>query len=198
MLSRTIRLDAIRPNKTALWDTSVTAYQVIALTMPKNLEIKCKYASLPKARKIAHRIGATAKGTLAQTDTYFKVKSGRLKLREIDGREFELIYYQRPNKRTSRYSDYTIIAVKDPRPVKALFASLLGISTIVSKKRTLFLFKNARIHIDAVRGLGTFMEFEVIVKFGKRQAKTLMDDLMSEFEIGKKELLAGSYSDMIR
>jgi adenylate cyclase class IV len=125
--------------------------------MPQNLEIKCQYPSLSKAVRIAHAIGASAKGTLSQTDTYFNVRSGRLKLREIDAEKFELIYYHRPNSRSTRYSDYTIIPVQDPRPVKALLKSVLGISVVVRKKRTLFLIRNARIHIDSVSGLGVFL-----------------------------------------
>lgn len=147
---------------------------------------------------MAHSIAASSKGTLSQTDTYFNVKSGRLKLREIDAEKFELIYYHRPNSRSTRYSEYTIIPVQDPRPVKALLRSLLGISVVVRKKRRLFLIKNARIHIDTVSGLGVFLEFEVVVKKGKRQAADLMRFLMEKFDIEKKALLGGSYSDMIR
>jgi predicted adenylyl cyclase CyaB len=165
--------------------------------MPKNLEIKSKYASASKAMAIARKIGASSQGTLSQTDTYFKVKSGRLKLREIDGRRFELIYYHRPNTRSSRFSDYTIIPVQDPRPVKAVLASVLGLAVVVRKKRTLFLLKNARIHIDSVHGLGVFIEFEVVVKRGKEQAKKLMRFLRKQFAIEKKMVLGGSYSDMI-
>jgi predicted adenylyl cyclase CyaB len=166
--------------------------------MPQNLEIKCAYQSLAKARGIARRIGASSKGTLRQIDTYFKVKSGRLKLREINGRQFELIYYHRPNAKSSRYSHYTIIRLEEPSAAKSLFHSLLGVSVVVRKKRALFLYKNARIHIDSVERLGTFMEFEVVVNRGKRQARELMQFLMKEFGIEQKMLLGGSYSDLIR
>ena len=166
--------------------------------MPQNLEIKCAYQSLAKARSTARRIGASSKGTLRQIDTYFKVKSGRLKLREIDGRRFELIYYQRPNVRSSRYSEYAILNLEEPNSMKWLFRSILGVAVIVRKKRSLFLYKNARIHVDSVERLGTFIEFEVLVKHGKRQARDLMRYLMREFGIDQKMLVGGSYSDLIR
>ena len=166
--------------------------------MPQNLEIKCTYTSLAKAKSIARRIGAISKGTLRQIDTYFNVESGRLKLREINGKQFELIYYHRPNAKSSRYSDYTIIKLEDPRAAKSLFRSLFGVSVVVRKNRGLFLYKNARIHIDSVERLGTFMEFEVIVTRGKRQARELMQLLTKEFGISQKMLLGGSYSDLIR
>jgi adenylate cyclase, class 2 len=166
--------------------------------MPQNLEIKCRYQSLARARKIALSIGASSQGTLRQIDTYFNAKSGRLKLREINGQRSELIYYQRPNARSSRYSHYSIVSLDEPGAPKSLFRSLLGVSAVVRKKRSLFLYKNARIHIDSVERLGTFVEFEVVVKRGKRQARELMKFLMKEFGINKKMLLGGSYSDLVR
>jgi predicted adenylyl cyclase CyaB len=166
--------------------------------MPQNLEIKCTYPSLARAKKIAHSIGASPKGSMRQIDTYFKVKSGRLKLREIDCRQFELIYYRRPNARSSRYSNYTIVRLEEPQAAKSLFKSLFGVSVVVRKKRGLFLYKNARIHVDSVEALGTFLEFEVVVNQGKSQARKLMQFLMKEFEIERKMLLSESYSDLVR
>jgi predicted adenylyl cyclase CyaB len=166
--------------------------------MPQNLEIKCAYPSLARAKKIARSIGASSKGSLRQIDTYFKVKSGRLKLREINSRQFELIYYRRPNARSSRYSNYTIVRLEEPQAAKSLFKSLFVVSVVVRKKRGLFLYKNARIHIDSVETLGTFLEFEVVVTQGKSQAQKLMQFLMKEFAIERKMLLGGSYSDLIR
>ena len=166
--------------------------------MPQNLEIKCAYPSPARARTRAMALGAHHKGTLRQIDTYFKVRSGRLKLREINGRQFEIIYYNRPNSRSTRYSDYTIVALPEARGAKSLFRSLFGVAVVVRKKRTLFLYRNARIHVDTVAGLGTFLEFEVVVTKGKRQAKELMTLLLKEFGINSSMLIGGSYSDMIR
>ena len=166
--------------------------------MPQNLEIKCAHRSLAGATAVAHRIGATPKGTLRQVDTYFGVRSGRLKLREINGKQFELIHYHRTNAKSTRYSHYSIIKLEEPIAAKSVFRSLFGISVVVRKKRALFLYKNARIHIDSVERLGTFIEFEVVVNRGKSQARELMRFLMKEFGIEQKMLLGGSYSDLIR
>jgi adenylate cyclase class IV len=166
--------------------------------MPKNLELKSHYDSLSRAKRIARAIGAVHKGTLWQVDTYFKVRSGRLKLREIDGEQFELIYYERANARSSRYSDYRIVQLTEPRSARELFRTLFGISVVVRKKRTLFLYQNARIHIDSVERLGTFIEFEVVVNRGKKQAHALMQFLRKELRIDPRSLVGGSYSDMIR
>jgi predicted adenylyl cyclase CyaB len=165
--------------------------------MPKNLEFKSPISTLRSAVAASKRLRAQRIGKLNHIDTYFKVKKGRLKLREIDGKKFELIYYHRKNLKGSRYSDYIIVPLEEVKPMKILCESLLGVKTVVKKSRILFLYKNARIHIDAVKGLGTFVEFEVLVTQGKRQARRLMDFLILEFGLSEQASVAGSYSDLI-
>jgi adenylate cyclase class 2 len=165
--------------------------------MPRNLEIKASIPSLRTALSICRRIGARRTELLRQTDTYFDVEKGRLKLREINGKKFELIYYERANHRGSRYSDYTIVSVDEPAAMKSICISLFGVKLIVRKNRILFLYRNARIHLDRVRDLGTFIEFEVLVKQGQRQARQLMEYLILEFGVSKKSSIAGSYEDLL-
>lgn len=165
--------------------------------MPTNLEIKAKYSSLSQARRISRTLGARFGGTLKQTDTYFKVKHGRLKLREINQKELELIYYRRENRRRSRYSDYSVIDLQKQEAAKRVLNSLFETLVVVKKKRELFLYKNSRIHIDFVAGLGGFVEFEVMVVRGKRQAQQLMTFLRTKFGIDASMLVAGSYSDIL-
>ena len=165
--------------------------------MPTNLEIKAKCSSLVQARKISRTLGARFGGTLKQTDTYFKVKRGRLKLREINEKELELIYYRRENARGSRYSDYTVLQLQKKEAAKRVLESLFETMVVVKKRRDLFLYKNSRIHIDSVAGLGGFVEFEVLLVQGKRQAQQLMSFLQSKFGIDSSSLIAGSYSDML-
>ena len=165
--------------------------------MPKNLEIKASLPSIRTALATCRRIGARRAGTLLQTDTYFKVTKGRLKLREINDKKFELIYYVRANQRGSRYSDYTVVPVEQPGPTKPVCSSIFGVNVVVRKSRTLFLYRNARIHLDRVRGLGTFIEFEVLVGRGRKQAAQLMDYLVREFGISRRSGIAGSYEDLL-
>lgn len=165
--------------------------------MPRNLELKASYPTLNNAIRTARDLGARRQGILHQTDTYFLSGSDRLKLREIRGEHAELIFYRRPNTNSSRYSEYTVVRVSEPRRVKTLFSRLFGIQAVVVKRRLLFLYENARIHIDTVAGLGNYIEFEVLVVRGKKQAELLMAFLRKEFRIEKKSLIGGSYSDIM-
>jgi predicted adenylyl cyclase CyaB len=166
--------------------------------MPINLEIKSKYASAPQARRVARNLGARYKGVLRQTDTYFDVRRGRLKLREINDAGAELIFYLRENTKRSRYSDYIVLTLTNKRAAMQLLKSLFDTTVVVRKKRELFLYKNSRIHIDSVNRLGSFVEIEVIVRRGKMQAQSLMSFLRKEFNIVDSSLIGGSYSDMMK
>jgi predicted adenylyl cyclase CyaB len=165
--------------------------------MPRNLELKASYRSLVKALRIAEELGARREGSLRQTDTYFLSGSDRLKLREIRGDHAELIFYRRPNTSSVRYSEYSVVRVPEPARVKRLFSKLFGIRVVVVKKRILYIYKNARIHIDLVPGLGNFIEFEVLVLHGRKQAELLMAFLKKEFQIREASIIGGSYSDIL-
>jgi predicted adenylyl cyclase CyaB len=165
--------------------------------MPQNLELKAHISSVAAAVRIAHRLNAHAKGVLQQRDIYYKVPRGRLKLRIIKDRSAELIFYSRPNKKGSRYSDYFVLPVDDAVLTNALCTAAFGQKVVVEKKRRLFLYKNSRIHLDEVHRLGTFVEFEVLVKYGKRQAQKLLDVLSKDFAIKPAAIIGISYSDML-
>jgi adenylate cyclase class IV len=48
-----------------------------------------------------------------------------------------------------------------------------------------------------VRGLGSFIEFEVLVKHGKWQAQKLLELLSVEFDIKRNATIAVSYFDLV-
>jgi predicted adenylyl cyclase CyaB len=165
--------------------------------MRTNLELKAACPSLCAAGKIARKIGAKRIEVLRQVDTYYRVKSGRFKLREINGLQSELIYYERSNRKGSRYSKYVVVPLSSTDSVKRLFEMIFDEVAVVKKIRTLYLYRNTRIHLDRVKGLGSFIEFEVLMKRGKRQAQAMMLFLRREFGIERDSIVAGSYRDLI-
>jgi len=130
--------------------------------MPRNLEVKARINNLSAAEKVALEIGAIFEGEFFQVDTYFNVKNGRLKLREFDSGFAELIFYHWVEDGFERWSDYEVVKLSDSAFLKNLLVMAWGIKVIVEKRRKVYIFKNARIHIDNVSGLGYFIEFEVI------------------------------------
>ncbi len=98
-----------------------------------------------------------------QRDIYFRVPEGRLKIRLETGSQPHLIEYYRPDKTRPRISDYRLEPLADPEAAIATLTARQGVLAEVRKTRELFLYKNVRIHLDEVAGLGWFLEFESVI-----------------------------------
>lgn len=164
--------------------------------MPRNLELKARIPQCSGAVARARDCGARCSGTLLQTDTYFSIPEGRLKLREFHGIGAELISYIRDEQTSERWSDYRKAPITDPTAMKSALGGALGVLVIVEKERQLFIYRGARIHIDDVRELGSFLEFEV-PSDGRLPPEELMRELREIFSVADIDVEKGSYSDMI-
>ena len=71
----------------------------------------------------ARELGADLYGDLRQTDTYFQVPSGRLKLRETAGHQAELIFHHRDEEGSNRASDYEIAHSAEPDALREAIGS---------------------------------------------------------------------------
>lgn len=167
----------------------------------RNVEFKAELRDPQIARAVARSIGAKHVATLEQTDTYFRVVSGRLKKREsvIDGQAepVEYIRYERDDRTPPRISTFQIMSEEEFRE---RFGSLpLPEWLTVRKRREVFMLDNARIHLDSVEGLGWFIEFEALVtrRHNVARAHETVATLRREFGPIMGEPLSGSYSDLL-
>jgi predicted adenylyl cyclase CyaB len=163
--------------------------------MPENLEIKLKVARLGEFDRTAKRIGKRVFDGW-QIDTYFRVRSGRLKLRET-GSGAELIFYRRPNKQSARRCDYLTVKIEEPQKVKSFLADFLGVKQVVKKYRRVYLYRTARLQLDRVTGLGTFVEIEIPSQGRRSQARRLMRSLVQRLNLHTNLPIPGSYSDLL-
>ena len=165
----------------------------------KNIELKARYAELKRAETIAQNLGAEFQWRQRQIDTYFNVANGRFKLRECEGREAELIAYERSNRPEARNSDYFIFRTENGSLLKQMLSSALGIKVVVAKDRSLYLLENIRIHLDEVERLGTFIEFEAVISENTQiePSHKLLDQLYLDFELNDSLLVSLSYSDLL-
>ncbi len=164
----------------------------------RNLERKARCADLAAAARVVQGLGARCQGVLEQTDVYFHVPHGRLKLRTIEGQQAVLIWYQRPDEKTARWSRYHLVPVSDQAGMRAALAAALGERGQVNKRRSLWLWHNVRIHFDDVEGLGTFLEFEAVMAEGddEETARRRLAELSAALGLTEADDLAGSYGDM--
>jgi predicted adenylyl cyclase CyaB len=162
----------------------------------RNIELKARDPDPARSLQASLQVGASDEGWLHQTDTYFRVPHGRLKLREEETTS-HLISYERSDETVARESRYRLVPVSDPAGLKEALSDALGVLVVVEKSRRLLLWQGVRIHLDEVRGLGSFIEIEAVADPASdlsgehRRAGELQDALA----ITPEEIVAFSYSD---
>ena len=166
----------------------------------KLVELKAKIEDLKSVRKSLRSLGARYIGRYHQIDTYYEVPKGRLKLREIKGKDrTELIYYERENIPGPKRSEVFILKIQKPQTFKMLFEKVLEKKVLIDKTREIYRYKGTQIHLDKVTGLGTFIEFERKTKGFPdviQKDRKLLESLTEKLGIAKENLLEGSYSDL--
>src|SRR5215210_79252 len=170
-VARSRRTDRWRA--TSGWSTTVTpviggdAIACAPMTeRSRNVELKAHDPDPARTLERALAAGAQDRGLLRQRDTYFAVAHGRLKLREEEPGGATLIGYERPDAASERVSDYRLVPVAEPEPLRATLSAANGVSAVVVKRRRLLIWETVRIHLDEVRGLGSFLELEAVAAAG--------------------------------
>lgn len=165
-----------------------------------NIEIKAKCENLDAARETLKHRGAIFKGCDRQTDTYFKVPKGRLKLRE-GNIENCFVYYERENTAGPKSAEVILYPLTAPAgQLKEILAQTHGVLTVVEKTREIYFLENVKFHLDTVPGLGTFVEIEAIDQNGS-VGKARLDEqcrfYMNLLHVKNEGLVTVSYSDML-
>ncbi len=167
----------------------------------KNIELKIKVNDFEDIEKSLKVLGAKFYGILNQKDTYFNCDNGKLKAREINNKNFELIFYQRPNRMINNLSDYIILPITNQnqfKQLKIILALSVGTKVVVSKSRRLWLYKNTRIHLDDVKKLGKFLELETVLgKILRAKGEKEYLKIFSLLKLSKFKKLSKSYSDLL-
>jgi homotetrameric cytidine deaminase len=186
--------------------------------LARNVELKARDPQPSRTLELALALGAEDRGQIAQTDTYFAGARGRLKLREQEPGDPELIQYRRADAAHARESEYRRVPVADAPALRAALDAALGTLVVVEKRRRLLLVENMRVHLDAVEGLGSFVELEAVVgpppgagpaaaeadpeAFAAPDAdlaaeRDKVERLRAELEIADDALVPQSYSDLL-
>ncbi|MDB5198029.1 MAG: adenylate cyclase [Flaviaesturariibacter sp.] len=167
--------------------------------MPLNYEFKAKTDRLDKLESLLKEKGPRYVGEDHQTDTYFNVPAGRLKLRE-GNIENTLIQYHRTNVAGAKQSDVLLYHHHPDPSLKAVLVKALGVKVVVDKRRRIYFIDNVKFHFDTVESLGTFVEVEAIDSDGSIGLEKLKEQCAfysQLFEIQPEDYLAESYSDLL-
>ncbi|MFZ0959781.1 MAG: class IV adenylate cyclase [Terriglobia bacterium] len=162
-----------------------------------NFEFKAHLRDAAHVRATLKRLRARFLGTDHQADTYFRVPAGRLKIRE--GRiENSLIFYQRSNSARARRSHVEMMLLPRRNSARAILSRALEVLVTVDKRREIYFVGNVKIHLDRVRGLGTFVEVEAMTRSGDvRKVRAQAAKFRKLFAISPADIVPLSYSDLI-
>jgi predicted adenylyl cyclase CyaB len=167
--------------------------------MSRNIEIKARIPELSAIRVKAASLASGSAEMINQTDTFFVVPRGRLKVRAFADGSGEVISYDRPNRRGPKESIYQRVACENARVLSQALASVLAVRGVVTKQREVFHVGRTRVHLDQVNGLGCFVELEVVLAPGESVAQGHRDahDLLRSLEIPDGALVSEAYIDLI-
>jgi predicted adenylyl cyclase CyaB len=167
--------------------------------MPANIEIKARVNDFVGMRQRAEQLSDTSCQVISQEDTFFCCPHGRIKLRELDAHQGQLVYYQRQDVTGPKHSEYKIFETDDPAGLKLILAEAYGVRGVVSKVRYLYLVGQTRIHLDDVAELGKFIELEVVLRPDQtdEQGQAIAEDLMRKLGIQDLDLIDSAYIDLM-
>ena len=164
-----------------------------------NVEIKARCGDPESIRDILTREEADFRGTDRQVDTYFPCSKGRLKLRE-GNIENNLIYYERSFTAGPKTSHCMLHSTGKHSGLKEILSRSLGIRVIVEKQREIYFLGNIKIHLDRVKGLGSFLELEAVFDgsgAGLAEQQRKLDFRMEEIGVREVDLVAASYEGLL-
>ncbi|MBT8172220.1 class IV adenylate cyclase [Candidatus Bathyarchaeota archaeon] len=167
----------------------------------KMVELKARVSDLEILRRKLSETGAKYIGTFQQTDQYFEVPEGRLKLREVkENKITELIYYERENIAGPKLDEAFILKFQESKDLKNILKKILNPLSVIEKIREIYQYQGTRIHLDNVKTLGTFIEFErktiedpIIVEKNRK----ILEKLMEKLNISRSNLETLSYNDLV-
>lgn len=164
-----------------------------------NFEFKARVADASVFEEKLCRLNPRYIGEDHQTDTYFEVPQGRLKLRE-GNIETALIYYERDNISGARKSDVLLYKHRQVEPLKKILSKLHAVKAVVVKQRRIYFIDNVKFHFDVVEGLGEFIEVEAIDEtgsIGPDKLEAQCREFADFFGIAEDGFEVCSYSDLL-
>jgi len=167
----------------------------------KMVDLKARVPDLRVVREKLEELEAQPVGTFHQVDTYFEIPKGRLKLRETEGKNTaQLVYYERKNSAGPRGSDVFILEMSKQTDFRNALKKIVKTKVTVDKIREILRYEGTQVHLDTVKELGTFIEFERIVSGGAysiSKGRRVLEKLMKKLGVTPESLEKMSYSDLL-
>jgi adenylate cyclase class 2 len=164
------------------------------------VELKAEVENLSAIRSVLIQSQSEKVGVFHQVDTYYEVPKGRFKLREVEGKtQANLIYYEREDLAKPKKNSVFILSIPNPKALKLILEKILKVKSVVDKVREIYIHEGVQVHLDTVKGLGHFIEFERVTSQNPEQQEKDMaklERLRVRLGISPESLKRLSYSDL--
>lgn len=167
--------------------------------MPRNIEIKARIDRVSSLIPRVAEFASEGPVEIFQDDTFFACDRGRLKLRAFSVDRGELIFYRRADQQGPKESFYVRSPTSSPDTLRQSLSLAYGETGRVQKLRTLFIVGRTRVHLDDVKGLGPFLELEVVLQHGEAADVGVHEAhaLMHRLGVDPSQLVEGGYVDLL-
>jgi adenylate cyclase len=166
----------------------------------RNVEIKARVADRAALEEIVRGIADGPPELIEQDDRFFNCGGGRLKLRFFSPDRGELIFYRREDGTEPTGSEFIKSPTTSPGTLLEALTAAHGVAGVVRKRRTLYMVGQTRVHLDAVEGLGDFLELEVVMRADQslEEGERIAHELMATLGVSEGDLVAEAYVDLLR
>ncbi len=167
--------------------------------MSRNIEIKARVGNIEDLENKLVEIADDGPTEIIQDDTFFKCGNGRLKLRTFSKTKGELIFYKRADGPGPKESFYLKSETPEPLVLRESLILAYGAAGRVQKRRLLYFKGRTRIHVDRVKGLGNFLELEVVLDDNETKERGFEEAklLLSQLGIGDSQMVETAYVDLL-
>ena len=162
----------------------------------RSVEIKHELRDPELAIAGLRKLRAINVGTTFQIDSCYRLSSGRLIKRVIEGEPTEWIAYHRDDSPQACVCRFTVYSENEAH---TRFGTRdMPVWTRVRKRRELWIAGPVRIHVDMVDRLGWFIEFEALIspRQNAGQCRRLVESVRNKMRIALGEAISVSYSDL--
>lgn len=162
----------------------------------RSVEIKHELRDPELAVAALRGLRAINVGTTFQVDSCYRLTSGRLLKRVIEGEPTEWIAYHRDDSPQARVCRFTVYSEDEAQ--NRFGTREIPVWTQVRKRRDLWITGSVRVHVDMVDRLGWFIELEALVspKQNAGKCRQLVEAVRNQMRIALGEAISVSYSDL--
>ncbi|HLA39459.1 MAG TPA: class IV adenylate cyclase [Candidatus Glassbacteria bacterium] len=161
------------------------------------IKARCRDADSMRAKILSW--GAVLLSRESQSDTFYNVPRGRLKLRRCASEKL-LIGYLRQDIGGPKHCEVNLYRYGNPDSLHQVLDGCLGSRVVVNKTRERYLLGNVKFHLDTVEALGDFMEIEVLGRRRKDNLEHLQrtcEKYMELCGVLKEDLVEKAYADLL-